>query len=94
MNMTNFYDIGALLNRNYSGRGQLYYEMLYGASPYKQLKERVEEILAGNQAVVAAPGVPGAGKTTFYAYILAKHLKDNICRESIRFNYLYIYSTY
>lgn len=91
MNMTNFYDIGALLNRNYSGRGQLYYEMLYGASPYKQLKERVEEILAGNQAVVAAPGVPGAGKTTFYAYILAKHLKNDICRESISFNYLYIY---
>jgi hypothetical protein len=91
MNMTSFYDIGALLNRNYSGRSQQYYEILFGASPYKQLKERVEEILAGNQAVVVAPGVPGAGKTTFYAYILAKHLKDEICRESISFNYLYIY---
>jgi len=91
MNMTSFYDIGALLNRNYSGRSQQYYEILFGASPYKELKERVEEILAGNQAVVVAPGVPGAGKTTFYAYILAKHLKDEICRESISFNYLYIY---
>jgi hypothetical protein len=89
--MTSFYDIGALLNRNYSGRSQQYYEILFGASPYKELKERVEEILAGNQAVVVAPGVPGAGKTTFYAYILAKHLKDEICRESISFNYLYIY---
>ena len=91
MNMTSFYDIGALLNRNYSGRSQQYYEILFGASPYKELKEREEEILAGNQAVVVAPGVPGAGKTTFYAYILAKHLKDEICRESISFNYLYIY---
>jgi hypothetical protein len=91
MNMTSFYDIGALLNRNYSGPSQQYYEILFGASPYKELKERVEEILAGNQAVVVAPGVPGAGKTTFYAYILAKHLKDEICRESISFNYLYIY---
>jgi len=91
MNMTSFYDIGVLLNRNYSGRSQQYYEILFGASPYKELKERVEEILAGNQAVIVAPGVPGAGKTTFYAYILAKHLKDEICRESISFNYLYIY---
>jgi len=91
MNMTSFYDIGALLNRNYSGPSQQYYEILFGASPYKELKERVEEILAGNQAVVVAPGVPGAGKTTFYAYILARHLKDEICRESISFNYLYIY---
>jgi len=89
--MTSFYDIGALLNRNYSGPSQQYYEILFGASPYKELKERVEEILAGNQAVVVAPGVPGAGKTTFYAYILAKYLKDEICRESINFNYLYIY---
>ena len=91
MNMSNFYDIGALLNRNYVGLGQQNYEMLFGASPYKELKERVEEILAGNQAVVAAPGVPGAGKTTFYAYILAKYLRDDICREGISFNYLYIY---
>ena len=91
MNMTSFYDIGALLNRNYVSRGQLNYEMLFGAPPYEQLKKRVEEILAGNQAVVAAPGVPGAGKTTFYAYILARYLKDNICREGISFGYLYIY---
>jgi hypothetical protein len=91
MNMTNFYDIGALLNKNYVDFGRQNYEMIFGASPYKELKERVEEILAGNQTVIAAPGVPGAGKTTFYAYILAKYLKDDICREGVSFNYLYIY---
>ena len=88
--MTSFYDIGALLEKRFEKIGKYTYYSIYSVSPYKQLKERIEYLLAGNPGVVAAPGVPGAGKTTFYAFILANHLKDIICDEGSS-HYLYVY---
>jgi len=89
--MTSFYDVGALLLKEYKEKSPWKYENTYSEEPYYSLKKRIDTLLAGNPLVIGAPGVPGAGKTTFYAYILAKHLKDIICNEIYKHRYLYVY---
>ncbi|AET32833.1 hypothetical protein P186_1406 [Pyrobaculum ferrireducens] len=63
---------------------------MYSMGPYAEIGRYIDDLLAGNPSIVGVPGVPGAGKTTFYAYTMANYLRDIICGGG-RLKTLYVY---
>ncbi|MEM1637798.1 DEAD/DEAH box helicase [Pyrobaculum sp.] len=75
-----YYDISRILELKGEGSWKIGIRR-YSTQPYSDIEAKINDLLSGNPSVVGVSGVPGAGKTTFYAYVLAKQLKDRICQR-------------
>lgn len=92
--MSSFYNVDRLLEQKTFDTSWGLKINMYSMQPYAKIKKYIDDLLAGNPSIVGVPGVPGAGKTTFYAYTMAERLKDAICGgRELRILYVYLAPT-
>ncbi|ACB40044.1 AAA domain-containing protein [Pyrobaculum neutrophilum] len=91
---TSFYNVDRIVKRldqEQSRRQRV--DVVFKGPPYSDIGKAVEDIVAEKLRVVGVAGVPGAGKTTFYAYLLSNLLGDSLCRGAAENLYIYIAPT-